>query len=194
MTLWGWLLIGACSWALAIVLKIAVDFVIQRLFQVALRDWLAALLSGIWSSLCELGLCALAFWYWKAGLTDALVTATGAALTEFVILLPAILSAHFGKSRGKAKDKADWKAFFFERSLIIANHLAARALLWIGLFGSGGIAAGASAFGLFAMSEAVQAYGQAREWDWLNPRTQWSFFAFLALMIGTEVTLAIHWH
>ncbi len=193
MSIWGWLLIGAGSWVLAIVLKIVADFLVQRSTNIALQDWVAAALSGVWSSICEMGLCALAFWYWHAGFPDALVTAVGAALAEFILLLPAALSAHFGKAQSKSKDRASWSAFFVERSLVFANHLASRGLLWMGIGGTAGLSAVASAFGLFAASEGVQAYGQAKEWDWLNKRTQWVFFAYLLLIIGTEIALMIAW-
>ena len=102
MSIWGWLLIGAGSWALAIVLKIVADFLVQRSTNIDLQDWAAAALSGIWSSICEMGLCALAFWFWHASFADALVTAVGAALAEFIILLPAALSARFGKAQSKS--------------------------------------------------------------------------------------------
>ena len=193
MSIWGWLLIGAASWALAIVLKIVADFLVQRSTNIALQDWAAAGLSGIWSSICEMGLCALAFWFWGAVFADALVTALGAALAELIVLLPAALSAHFAVAQSKAKDRANWSAFFIERSLVLANHLASRGLLWLGIAGPAGLPAVASAFGLFAASEGVQAYGQARDWDWLNKRTQWLFFAFLFAIICTEIALLIVW-
>ena len=50
MTIWGWLLLGAGSWALAIVLKVLADFLVQRNTTFELQDWAAALLSGVWSS------------------------------------------------------------------------------------------------------------------------------------------------
>lgn len=193
MTIWGWLSVGAGSWALAIVLKVLADYLVQRSVSFELRDWVAALLSGIWSSICELGLCAIAFWYWNAGFSDALVTALGAALAEFILLLPPALSAHFGKSRGKAKDQANWRAFFLERSLFITNHLASRALLWFGIMGAAGMAAVGAAFGFFALTEGTQAYGQAKAWDWLNQRTQMVFFGFIILVLSAELVLVAHW-
>ena len=193
MTIWGWFLVGAGSWVLAIVLKVLADFLVQRSTNIALRDWAAAFLSGVWSSVCELGLCALAFWYWNAGFADGLVTALGAAMAEFLMLLPAALSAHFGKSQGKTKDKANWSAFFLERSLFIVNHISSRALLWLGVMGSAGLAAVAAAFGFFTITEGTQAYGQAREWDWLDRRTQLIFFAFVIIVLIAELALIVHW-
>lgn len=193
MTIWGWLLLGAGSWALAIVLKVLADFLVQRNATFELKDWAAAALSGVWSSVCELGLCASAYWYWQAGFADGLVTALGAALAEFIMLLPAVLQAHFGKSQGKRKDTANWQAFFMERALFMANHLATRALLWMGVMGTAGFAAAASAFGFFAITESAQAYGQAREWNWLDRRTQLLFFGFVGTVLLIETILIIRW-
>jgi hypothetical protein len=193
MTIWGWLLLGAGSWALAIVLKVLADFLVQRNTTFELKDWAAALLSGVWSSVCELGLCAIAFWYWQAGFADGLVAAVGAALAEFIMLLPAALQAHFNKAKTKKQDQANWRAFFLERSLFITNHIATRALLWFGVMGVAGFAAAASAFGFFAVTEGTQAYGQAREWNWLDQRTQTIFFGFVISVLVAEVALIIHW-
>lgn len=193
MTIWGWLLLGAGSWALAIVLKVLADFLVQRNTTFELKDWAAALLSGVWSSMCELGLCAFAFWYWQASFADGLVTAVGAALAEFLMLLPAAIQAHFNKAKTKKQDQANWRAFFLERSLFITNHIATRALLWLGVMGTAGFAAAASAFGFFAVTEGTQAYGQAREWNWLDPRTQTIFFGFVVSVLIAEAVLIIHW-
>jgi hypothetical protein len=193
MTIWSWLLIGSATWALAILLKILADFLVQRSLGIALHDWVAAILSGVWSSACELGLCALAFWFWNAGFADALVAAVGAALAEFIVLLPAALTAHFSTSQSKVKSRANWSAFFLERAIIFANHIASRALLWLGVGGTGGLSATVSALGLFAGAESIQAYGQAKEWNWLERRTQAMFFVFLSVVILTEVALIFYW-
>ena len=193
MSIWGWFLLGAGSWVLAVVLKVLADFIVQRTATVELRDWAAAVLSGVWSSICELGLSAFAFWFWSAGFADALVMATGAALAEFVILLPAAISANWNKKQAKAKEASSWSAFFGERSVAIASHLASRALAWLGVGGAGGLAALASAFGLFAVTEGIQAYGQAKEWDWLNRRILWSYLALQGAIIALEIGLVVWW-
>ena len=194
MSIWAWFLLGAGTWVLAVVLKVLADVVVQRTMTVAFKDWLAALLSGVWSSVCEIGLSAFAFWYWSASFADALVMALGAGVAEFVILLPAALSAKFEKKKTtKAKEAASWNAFFAERTVAFVSHIAARALAWLGIGGTAGLPALASAFGLFASTEAIQAYGQAKEWDWLNNRTLWTFLVFqIAIVIG-EIVLIILW-
>lgn len=195
MTIWGWLLLGAGTWVTALVLKILADFIVQRAMTVQLKDWVASLLSGLWSSLCELGLAALAFWYWQATFADALVLALGAALAEFIILLPAAFGADWNKktTASKAKRAHGWNSFFAERAVTIASHLVSRALLWVGIGGSGGLAAVGTAYGLFALTESIQAYGQAKEWDWLNARTLWTFLAFSMVVIGLQVYLIWRW-
>ena len=195
MTIWGWLLLGAGTWVLALVLKILADFIVQRAASVQLRDWVASLLSGLWSSLCELGLAAAAFWYWQATFADALVLALGAALAEFIILLPAALGAEWNKKKpeSKAKRAHGWNSFFAERAVTIASHLASRALLWLGVGGSAGLAALGSAFGLFALTESTQAYGQAKEWDFLNPRTLWTFLFFMMAIVAVQIVLIWRW-
>ncbi len=194
MTIWGWLLLGAGSWVLAVVLKVLADFVVQRTATVALQDWVASLLSGVWSSVCEIGLAAFAFWYWSATFADALVMALGAGAAEFLILLPAALSTKLDKKKStKAQESANWNAFLAERTVAFASHIAARALAWLGLGGTGGLAALGSAFGLFATTEAIQAYGQAKEWDWLNNRTLWTFLFFQIALVMVEIALIVLW-
>lgn len=194
MTIWGWLLLGAGSWVLAVVLKVLADVIVQRTATVALQDWVASLLSGIWSSVCEIGLAAFAFWYWSATFADALVMALGAGAAEFLILLPAALSTKLDKKKTtKAQERANWNAFFAERTVAFASHLAARALAWLGIGGTGGLAALGSAFGLFATTEAIQAYGQAKEWDWLNNRTLWTFLFFQIALVLAEIALIVLW-
>ncbi len=193
MAIWNWFLVGAATWALAIILKVLADYMVQRSNLAELKDWVAASLSGLWSTLCELGLFALALWFWSATFADALVAALGAALAEFIMLLPAVLSAHFAKSQGKAKDHANWRAFFFERSLFMGNHLLSRALVWFGVMGSAGLAALGAAFAFFAITETTQAFGQARAWDWLNRQTQTIFFGFLITIMIAETALIVWW-
>jgi hypothetical protein len=193
MTMWGWFLLGAGSWALAVALKVAADVAVQRTAKVELRDWLAATLSGVWSSVCELGLAAFAFWFWGATFADAVVLALGAALAEFIILFPGALSANWGKKQPKTKEAAGWNAFYAERGVAAANHLAARGLLWLGVGGSAGLAAAGSALGLFALSEGIQAYGQAKEWDWLNRKILLSFLLFQLVVVGLQVGLLLMW-
>jgi hypothetical protein len=193
MEIWNWFLVGAATWALAIILKVLADFMVQRSNLAELKDWVAAALSGIWSTLCELGLFALALWFWSATFADALVAALGAALAEFIMLLPAVLSAHFAKSQGKTKDQANWRAFFFERSLFMGNHLLSRALVWFGVMGGAGLAAIGAAMAFFAITETTQAYGQARGWDWLSRQTQTIFFGFLITIMIAEAALIVWW-
>jgi len=191
MSIWGWALLGAGTWVLAVVLKVLADFVVQSSTQVALRDWAASVLSGVWSSICELGLAALAFWIWSATFADALVMAVGAALAEFVVLLIPAVTAK--KAETKAKQTAGWNAFYSERGAAFASHLASRALMWLGVAGGGGLKAALSAFALFAAAEGIQAYGQAKEWDWLNRRVLLTFLVFQGVCIVTQIILLILW-
>ena len=193
MSIWGWLLLGAGSWAVAVALKVLADVVVQRTAKVALRDWLASLLSGLWSSFCELGLAAFAFWFWSATFADALVMALGAALAEFAVLLIPAISANWNQKQSKAKEAAGWSAFFAERAVAFASHLAARGLMWLGVGGGGGFKAAASAFALFAVTEGIQAYGQAKEWDWLNRRVLLTFLTFQGACVAVEIVLLILW-
>ena len=194
MSIWAWFLLGAATWALAVVLKVLADVVVRRSMTAELRDWLASLLSGVWSSLCELGLAALAFWIWSATFADALVVAVGAALAEFLILLPAPVVANWNKKpQTKAKEAAGWNAFLAERAVIFANHLASRGLVWLAVAGAGGLAAAGSALGLFALIEAIQAYGQAKEWDWLNTRVLWTYLTVLTTVVAIEIALLLFW-
>jgi hypothetical protein len=193
MSIWGWFLLGAGSWALAVALKVLADVVVQRTAKVALRDWLASLLSGLWSSFCELGLAAFAFWFWSATFADALVMALGAALAELLVLSIPAIQANWNTKESKAKTAANWSAFFTERGVAFASHLAARALMWLGIGGAAGFKAAASAFALFALTEAIQAYGQAKEWDWLNRRVLLTFLTFQGVCIAAEIVLLILW-
>lgn len=191
MSIWGWLLLGAGTWVLAVVLKVLADYIVQSSTQIALRDWAASLLSGVWSSICELGLAALAFWIWEATFADALVMAVGAALTEFVVLLIPAITAK--KAQTKTKQTAGWNAFYSERGAAFASHLASRALMWLGIAGGGGLKAALSAMALFAVAEGIQAYGQAKEWDWLNPRVLLTFLTFQCLCVAAQIVLLVLW-
>ena len=195
MSIIGWLLLGAASWLAAVVLKVVADVIVQRTVRVAFQDWLASLLSGVWSSVCEIGLAVLAFWHWNARFSDALIMAAGAAIAEFVIILPAAISAKFETKpkQSKAKETANWNAFFTERTVLFVNHLTSRALAWLGIAGTGGMAALASAFSLFAATETIQAYAQAKEWDWLNNRTLWTFLAFQIGVVLLQIALIFLW-
>ncbi len=194
MSIWAWFLLGAATWALAVALKVLADVLVRRSMTAELRDWLASLLSGFWSSLCELGLAAFAFWFWSATFADALVVAVGAALAEFLVLLPAPVVANwYKKAQSKAKEAAGWNAFFAERAVIFVNHLMSRGLVWLGIAGAGGLAAVGSALGLFALIETIQAYGQAKDWDWLNKRVLWTYLAVLAAVVAAEVVLLLLW-
>jgi len=193
MSIWSWLLAGAGTWVAAVVLKVAADAIVQRTASANLPDWTAAILSGAWSSLCELGFAALAFWYFHATFADALVLALGAAGAEFVVLLIGALGANLSKPLSKAKAAATWNAFFAERAVAIAGHLASRSLMWLGIGGTAGIPAVGSALGLFATTEGIQAYGQAKEWDWLNPRTLWPFLFLEIALVGAQIVLFVLW-
>jgi len=193
MALWYWLLLGAGTWVLALVLKVTADHYVQRSRLPALQDWAAAILSGLWSSLCELLLFVLVLWLWNAGWLDALVAALGAGLAELLALMPAILSAHFGKQAATARQKTTWHAITIERSLHLANHVLVRMLAWIGVAGTGEPRALAAAFGLLALTEATQAFAQARNWDLLQPRAQLAFLSFLGTVIVMEATLVAVW-
>ena len=193
MSIWSWLLLGAGTWVLAVVLKVLADVVVQRLMTAAFRDWAAAFLSGVWSSLCELGLAALAFWYFAATFADALVLALGAASAEFLVLLVGAAGANWPKKQVKSKAAAEWNAFFAERAVAFASHLSARALMWLGVIGAAGLPAAGSALGLFALTEAIQAYGQAKEWDWLKSRVLWTYLLFQMLIVAFQFALLVMW-
>ena len=194
MSILNWLLLGAGTWLLAGVLKVGADLYVQRRRLPDLRDWAAASLSGLWSATCELGLFALAIWFWSASLTAALAAAFGAALAELLALLPAILSTQFGKASGAARQKSTWKAIATERGLHMANHVLVRMLLWTGLMAGAGAQALAAAFGIFALVEAAQAFAQARNWDLLQPRLQALYLSLLGTVtLAQAVLLALWW-
>jgi hypothetical protein len=65
--------------------------------------------------------------------------------------------------------------------------------MWLGIAGGGGFKAAASAFGLFGATEAIQAYGQAKEWDWLNRRVLLTFLTFQGVCIVTAIVLLLAW-
>ena len=159
------------------------------------------MLSGLWSTLCELGLAALAFTLWQATLWDAVAFALGAAVMEMLLLLPAALAGGIEseKKRSKKKDAKSpmrvmtWRNFTIERVIALGGHLGSRVLVWVGIAGSGGLGALGSAFGLYAVSEALAAYGEAKEWNWLNPRVMWPFLIVQTLIVAGTVWLAIWW-
>jgi hypothetical protein len=65
--------------------------------------------------------------------------------------------------------------------------------MWLGVGGAAGLKAAGAAFGLFALTEGIQAYGQAKEWDWLNKRVLWTFLVFQGAIVAAEIVLFIMW-
>src|SRR5437868_3487557 len=146
-----WVLIGAGAWFIAVALKVTGDVLFQRNVTVELRDWVTAVLSGLWATVCELGLAAIIFLVWSATVWDAVVYALGAASVEFMLLLPAAFTGGIG-SKKKARDKKapaqvmTWRNFAIERVIALVGHIASRVLVWLGVAGAGGIAALGAAF------------------------------------------------
>jgi hypothetical protein len=199
MMLLSWFLLGAGAWFISVALKIGGDVAFQRNTTIDFHDWVTAVLSGLWSALCELGLAAIAFAIWRAGLWDAVAFAVGAAASEFLLLLPLAISGGLEtetKRRKDAKTPAKpmtWRNFTIERVLALVGHVGSRLLLWVGVGGGGGLLASMSAFGLHALAEASAAYGEAKDWDWLKPRVMWPFFIFQTLIVVGTIWLAVWW-
>jgi hypothetical protein len=199
VTLFHWLLVGASAWFVAVILKIAGDVAFQRGVTVQLRDWVTAVLSGLWSTVCELGLAAVAFAVWHASVWDAIVFALGAAAMEMLLLLPAALAGGIEKKTGAKKEAKSpmrlmtWRNFAIERVIALAGHIGSRVLVWIGIGGTGGLGAVGAAFGLYTLSEGLAAYGEAKDWDWLKPRVMWPFLVVQTLIVAGTIWLAIRW-
>jgi hypothetical protein len=200
MSLFYWFLIGAGAWFIAVALKITGDVLFHRNLTIDFHDWVTGVLSGVWATVCELGLAAIIFLIWSATVEGAVAYALGAATTEFLLLLPAAFAGGVGD--GDAKKKKDknapaqvmtWRNFAIERLLALVGHIASRVLVWIGVAGSGGIAALGAAFGLYSLAEGLAAYGEAKEWNWLNPRVMWPFMVLQTLIVAGTVWLAIWW-
>ncbi len=193
-----WFLIGAGAWFIAVALKITGDVLFQRQVTVELRDWVTAVLSGLWATVCELGLAAIVFLMWSATVWDAVVYAVGAATVEFMLLLPAAFTGGISDKK-RTKDKKSpapvmtWRNFAIERVIALVGHIASRVLVWIGVAGTGGIAALGAAFGLYTLAEGLSAYGEAKDWNWLNPRVMWPFLILQTLIVAGTVWLAIWW-
>src|SRR6185436_3236329 len=118
--------------------------------------------------------------------------ALGAAAVEFMLLLPVAFSAGMDdtKKRRNAKEPASvmtWRNFAIERFLAVVGHIASRVLVWIGIAGTGGIAAFAAAFGLYTLAEGLAAYGEAKDWNWLTPRVMWPFLIVQTLIVAVTV-------
>ena len=192
-----WLLIGAGAWFIAVALKVTGDVLFQRKVTVELRDWVTAVLSGAWASLVELGLASAAFLIWSATVWDAVAYALGAAAVEFMLLLPAAFTGGISdkKQRKNAKEPhvMTWRNFAIERVIALVGHIASRVLVWVGIAGAGGIGALGAAFGLYSLAEGLSAYGEAKEWNWLNPRVMWPFLIVQTLIVAGTVWLAIWW-
>ena len=198
MLLLHWFLIGAGAWFIAVALKITGDVVFQRSVTVELRDWVTAALSGVWATVCELGLAAIVFLVWSATVWDAVTYALGAATVEFMLLLPAAFTGGIGEKK-KTRDKKapaqvmTWRNFAIERVIALVGHIASRVLVWLGVAGTGGLGAVGAAFGLYTLAEGLAAYGEAKDWNWLNPRVMWPFLILQTLIVAGTVWLAIWW-
>lgn len=199
MTPLHWLLIGAGAWFIAVALKITGDVLFQRNVTVDFHDWVTGVLSGLWASVIELGIASIAFLLWSATVWDAIGYAFGAAAVEFMLLLPAAFSGGVvadKKQRKNSKEPAPvmtWRNFAIERFIALVGHIASRVLVWIGVAGTGGIAALAAAVGLYTLSEGLAAYGEAKDWNWLTPRVMWPFLIVQTLIVAATVWLAVWW-
>ncbi|MBI1212020.1 MAG: YhfC family intramembrane metalloprotease [Alphaproteobacteria bacterium] len=195
-----WVLIGGGAWFIAVALKITGDVLFQRNVTLEFRDWVTAVLSGLWATVCELGLAATVFLIWDATVWEAVAYALGAATVEFLLLLPAAfgggIEAEHKRRRKDSKAPVQvmtWRNFAIERVIALVGHIASRVLVWIGVAGSGGLAALAAAFGLYTLSEGLAAYGEAKDWNWLNPRVMWPFLIVQTLIVAVTVWLALRW-
>jgi hypothetical protein len=193
-----WVLIGAGAWFIAVALKITGDVLFQRNVTVELRDWVAAVLSGLWATACELGLAAAVFLIRDATVWDAVAYALGAAAVEFLLLLPAAFGGLEPEHKRRKNSKAPvqmmtWRNFAIERVIAVVGHVANRVLVWIGVAGGGGIAAIGAVVGLYTLAEGLAAYGEAKDWNWLTPRVMWPFLIVQTLIVGVTLWLALHW-
>lgn len=198
MSFFYWLLIGGGAWFIAVALKITGDVLFQRNVTIDFHDWVTAVLSGLWASAVELGIASIAFLIWHATVWGAVGYALGAAAVEFMLLLPVAFSGGVGdeKKRRGSKEPASvmtWRNFAIERVLALIGHIASRVLVWIGIAGTGGIAAFAAAFGLYTLAEGLAAYGEAKDWNWQAPRVMWPFLIVQTLIVAVTVWLAVWW-
>ena len=194
-----WFLIGGGAWFIAVALKITGDVLFQRNVTLDLRDWVTAVLSGVWATVCELGLAAIVFLIWSATVGDAVAYALGAAAVEFLLLLPAAFGGGLEPERKRRKDSKapvqvmTWRNFAIERVIAVIGHIANRVLVWIGVAGGGGMAAIGAVFGLYTLAEGLSAYGEAKDWNWLTPRVMWPFLIVQTLIVAVTVWLALSW-
>ena len=194
-----WVLIGAGAWFIAVALKITGDVLFQRNVTLEFRDWVTAVLSGLWASACDLGLAAIFFLVWSASVWDAIGYALGAAAVEFLLLLPAAFGGGIEPEKKRRKDSKKpvqmmtWRNFAIERVLAVIGHIANRVLVWIGVAGGGGIAAVGAVVGLYTLAEGLAAYGEAKDWSWQTPRAMWPLFIVQTLIVVATVWLALRW-
>ncbi|MQA28214.1 MAG: hypothetical protein GEU82_00035 [Luteitalea sp.] len=173
---WGWL--GALAWAVSLVVKIPVTGSVYAL-SASMPGLPRAALSGLISSLSELGVAALLFDLRplpSPALPNVLAFGAGAGCLETLF----VFAAMFFESP-PADQVARWldgaRSSFcvrhvqtIERVTAFGGHVGARGLISLSIYG-GSPAIAVVAIVSFAVTDGLAAYGSLRDWDWFKPAT-----------------------
>ena len=173
---WGWL--GAVAWAVALVVKIPAAGSLHAL-PASISPLSRAALSGIISSLSELGVAALIFTLYPLlppRLPNILSFGAGAACLETLF----VFTAMFFESP-PAEQVARWRigarsswcvrhAQIIERLSAFGGHVGTRGLISLSVYG-GNVAIAVVALVTFAVTDGFATYGSFKNWDWFDPAT-----------------------
>ncbi|MEK9508844.1 hypothetical protein WI460_11665 [Gemmatimonadota bacterium Y43] len=195
---WGWMLLRAGAWALAVVIKAvpgaALWWAIERA-GVSLRARSAAW--GVWSAACELGVSAAVFLTATEfpSLLDMIGFGIGAgSFGALVVAGAAVASARVESPEDSASDPASSDRFLawsgvIERGLASVGHVASRGLVWVGLQSWLLSPFALAACATFGVVDGVSTYGSEAGWDWHDRRRLKYLYSLVAKVTAVEVVL-----
>lgn len=199
----GWPIVGAASWALALLIKRSIGSCRSTSRPSSRHDLIgSAACQGAVSAAAELGCSALVFAVrHPAGPRQAIAFGAGAGGIEALFVL-ALSYTH----TPDLKSVEQWRAsrqqslvvdqfVLIERALAMLSHIAVRGMLSTALSAPNGARSRRllAAMALFTLGDSVAAYGKAARWNWLEPRAARRTHAFYAAAAAVESYLFWQW-
>ena len=195
----SYLLVGAVGWAVAVALKRLGARLVRQSIDLPQPASRQATVGGVWSALTELGVAILIFLL-SGPLSQLQVVAFGLGAACAEILYLGVIQA-IRRRTASRPPPSDWiegarssylvrHMFFVERMLASVGHIAARALVYIGV-SERIVWPGLLAFASFAMIDGVAQYGHIKRWRLFDPRTASRFFGIIAIVIIMELSIIV---
>lgn len=193
---WFWMGLGALAWVVGLLIKIlfaglAYLYVPQKWVK------LNAAVSGLLSSLTELGVAAIIFHLYRpraSALVTILAFGFAAGCAEILFVLGTMYFEKVPEEKIDGWIKGARASFcvrhvlLIERLTALMGHVGARGLVCLSLF-SETYEIATIALLSFALTDGLAAYGNLKEWDWFDPITCRAFYGACVSISMLEVIL-----